>query len=109
MALPQEDQRTVNDAIVAVIDEITREDPHGDVLVFLPGEREIRELYRVLERRKYRETELLPLYARLSARDQDRVFNPGSGRRLVLTTNVAETSLTVPRIRYVIDPGYARA
>ncbi|MBE0268534.1 DUF3418 domain-containing protein [Xylella fastidiosa subsp. multiplex] len=108
VAVPQEDQRTVNDAIVAVIDEITREDPHGDVLVFLPGEREIRELYRVLEQRKYRETELLPLYARLSARDQDRVFNPGSGRRLVLTTNVAETSLTVPRIRYVIDPGYAR-
>ncbi|HHW4680265.1 MAG TPA: helicase-related protein, partial [Xylella taiwanensis] len=104
----QEDQRTVNDAIVAVIDEITREDPHGDVLVFLPGEREIRDVYRVLERRKYRETEVLPLYARLSAADQDRVFNPGSGRRLILTTNVAETSLTVPRIRYVVDPGYAR-
>ncbi|MCD8457084.1 DUF3418 domain-containing protein [Xylella taiwanensis] len=108
VATPQEEQRTVNDAIVAVIDEITREDPHGDVLVFLPGEREIRDLCRALERRKYRETEVLPLYARLSAGDQDRVFNPGSGRRLVLTTNVAETSLTVPRIRYVVDPGYAR-
>jgi ATP-dependent helicase HrpA len=89
-------------------DEITREDRLGDVLVFLPGEREIRDVHQALERRKYRETEVLPLYARLSARDQDRVFNPGPKRRLVLATNVAETSLTVPRIRYVIDPGTAR-
>ncbi|HHW4681817.1 MAG TPA: DUF3418 domain-containing protein [Xylella sp.] len=108
VVMPQEDHRTVNDAIVAVIDEITREDPHGDVLVFLPGEREIRDVYRVLEWRQYRQTEVLPLYARLSAADQDRVFNPRSGRRLILTTNVAETSLTVPRIRHVVDPGYAR-
>jgi len=101
-------ERSVNDAIVAAIDEITRADPRGDVLVFLPGEREIRDAHQALERRKYRETEVLPLYARLSARDQDRVFNPGPKRRIVLTTNVAETSLTVPRIRYVVDPGYAR-
>jgi len=101
-------ERSVNDAIVAAIDEITRTDPRGDVLVFLPGEREIRDAHQSLERRKYRETEVLPLYARLSAKDQDRVFNPGPKRRLVLTTNVAETSLTVPRIRYVVDPGYAR-
>ncbi|WP_411834187.1 ATP-dependent RNA helicase HrpA [Pseudoxanthomonas mexicana] len=101
-------ERTVNDAIVAAVDEITRADPRGDVLVFLPGEREIRDAHQALERRKYRETEVLPLYARLSARDQDRVFNPGPKRRLVLATNVAETSLTVPRIRYVIDPGLAR-
>ncbi|WP_244667715.1 ATP-dependent RNA helicase HrpA, partial [Xanthomonas sp. D-109] len=100
--------RTVNQAIVAVIDEITRLDPRGDVLVFLPGEREIRDAHHALERRKYRETEVLPLYARLSNADQDRVFNPGPKRRLVLATNVAETSLTVPRIRYVVDPGYAR-
>ncbi|KAF1720437.1 ATP-dependent RNA helicase HrpA [Pseudoxanthomonas wuyuanensis] len=100
--------RTVNDAIVAAVDEITRADPRGDVLLFLPGEREIRDAHQALERRKYRETEVLPLYARLSAKDQDRVFNPGSKRRLVLATNVAETSLTVPRIRYVVDPGYAR-
>jgi ATP-dependent helicase HrpA len=104
----REDERTVSDAIVAAIDEITREDPRGDVLVFLPGEREIRDAHRLLEKRHYRETEVLPLYARLSARDQDRVFNPGPKRRLVLATNVAETSLTVPRIRYVVDPGYAR-
>ncbi len=101
-------ERSVNDAIVAAIDEITRADPRGDVLVFLPGEREIRDAHQALERRKYRETEVLPLYARLSAKDQDRVFNPGPKRRIVLTTNVAETSLTVPRIRYVVDPGYAR-
>ncbi|HZH44742.1 MAG TPA: ATP-dependent RNA helicase HrpA [Lysobacter sp.] len=100
--------RSVLDGIVAACDEITREDPRGDVLIFLPGEREIRDAHQALERRKYRETEVLPLYARLSARDQDRVFNPGPKRRIVLATNVAETSLTVPRIRYVADPGLAR-
>ena len=104
----QQGERTVNDAIVAAIDEITRQDPRGDVLMFLPGEREIRDAHQALERRKYRETEVTPLYARLSARDQDKVFNPGTRRRLVLATNVAETSLTVPRIKYVVDPGYAR-
>ena len=95
-------------SIVSACDEITASDPHGDVLVFLPGERQIRDVHQALERRKYRATEVLPLYARLSARDQDRVFNPGPGRRIVLATNVAETSLTVPRIRYVVDPGLAR-
>lgn len=100
--------RSVTEAIIAATDEITREDGLGDVLVFLPGEREIREVHRALERRNYRATEVVPLYARLSARDQDRVFRPGPGRRIVLATNVAETSLTVPRIRYVIDPGLAR-
>ncbi|TZF90507.1 ATP-dependent RNA helicase HrpA, partial [Cognatilysobacter lacus] len=100
--------RTVNEAIVAACDEITSEDARGDVLVFLSGEREIRDAHQALERRKYRHTEVLPLYARLSTRDQDRVFNPGPQRRIVLATNVAETSLTVPRIRYVVDPGLAR-
>lgn len=101
-------ERTVNDAVVAAVDEITRLDPRGDILLFFPGEREIRDAHQALERRKYRETEVLPLYARLSVKDQDAVFNPGSKRRIVLATNVAETSLTVPRIRYVIDPGLAR-
>ncbi len=101
-------ERTINDALVAAVDEITRTDPRGDILVFFPGEREIRDAHQALERRKYRETEVLPLYARLSVKDQDMVFNPGSRRRIVLATNVAETSLTVPRIRYVIDPGLAR-
>ncbi|MFT4196551.1 MAG: helicase-related protein, partial [Pseudoxanthomonas sp.] len=99
---------TVTDAIVAAVDEATGEDARGDVLVFLPGEREIRDVHQALERRKYRHTQILPLYARLSARDQDAVFDPGAQRRIVLATNVAETSLTVPRIRYVIDPGLAR-
>ncbi len=103
-----EGERTVTDAIVAACDEIARERPMGDTLIFLPGEREIRDVHQALERRKYRHTEVLPLYARLSARDQDRVFNPGTQRRIVLATNVAETSLTVPRIHAVIDPGLAR-
>ena len=94
--------------IAAVLDEITHDDPRGDVLVFLPGEREIRDAHLLLSRRLYRETEIMPLYARLSAGDQDRVFKPGNKRRVVLATNVAETSLTVPRIRYVIDTGTAR-
>jgi ATP-dependent helicase HrpA len=101
-------ERTVLDGIVSACDEIVRGGGTGDVLVFLPGEREIRDAHQALERRKYRHTEVLPLYARLSARDQDRVFNPGPQRRIVLATNVAETSLTVPRIHYVIDPGFAR-
>ncbi|HEX7815327.1 ATP-dependent RNA helicase HrpA [Dyella sp.] len=94
--------------VAAVLDEITHDDPLGDVLVFLPGEREIRDTHLMLSRRQYRQTEILPLYARLSTTDQDRVFKPGPARRVVLTTNVAETSLTVPRIRYVIDSGQAR-
>ncbi len=104
----EEGQRSVLDGIVAACDEIARDRAGGDTLVFLPGEREIRDAHQALERRDYRHTEVLPLYARLSARDQDRVFHPGSRRRIVLATNVAETSLTVPRIHYVVDPGVAR-
>jgi ATP-dependent helicase HrpA len=101
-------EKSLYEGLLAACDEIAREDGRGDVLVFLPGEREIREVHHLLERRKYRDTEVLPLYARLSAKDQDRVFKPGPKRRIVLATNVAETSLTVPRIRYVVDPGTAR-
>jgi ATP-dependent helicase HrpA len=79
----------------------------GDVLVFLPGEREIRDTAEVLRKRQLR-AEILPLYSRLSAAEQDRVFRPGRERRVVLATNVAETSLTVPRIRFVVDTGLAR-
>ncbi len=96
------------DGIVAACDEIQRDKGIGDTLIFLPGEREIRDAHQALEKRKYRHTEVLPLYARLSAKDQDRVFHPGPQRRIVLATNVAETSLTVPRIHYVVDPGVAR-
>jgi ATP-dependent helicase HrpA len=98
--------------LASVLDEIIADRSlaggPGDVLVFLPGEREIRDAHLLLSRRQYRETEILPLYARLSATDQDRVFKPGPKRRVVLATNVAETSLTVPRIRYVVDTGSAR-
>lgn len=80
----------------------------GDILVFLPGEREIRETFNILKRANLRGTELLPLYARLSTSEQQRIFAKHSGRRIVLSTNVAETSLTVPGIHYVIDSGLAR-
>ena len=102
------DERGVNQAIIAAAEEVFAHEPFADVLVFLPGEREIRDAHLALSRRNFRETEILPLYARLSAKEQDRVFHPGPKRRIVLTTNVAETSLTVPRIRAVIDTGTAR-
>ena len=105
---PERGETSIAEQIVAAADEITTSDPRGDVLVFRPCEREIRDAHLALSRRKYRETEVLALYARLSAAEQDRVFRPGPQRRIVLATNVAETSLTVPRIRYVIDTGTAR-
>ncbi len=95
-------------ALLAAIDELGQEDRRGDILVFLPGEREIREAHRAIERCRYPHTEVLALYARLSGNEQDRVFQPGALRRIVLATNVAETSITVPRIRFVIDTGTAR-
>src|SRR5690348_2665123 len=104
---PQRDE-ALSEQIIAALDDLTREDPRGDALVFLPGEREIRDLHLALNRRNYRHTEVLPLYARLSTGEQDRVFKPGAARRIVLATNIAETSLTVPRIRYVVDSGTAR-
>lgn len=80
----------------------------GDILVFLSGEREIRDTAEFLGNAKLKHTEIVPLYARLSASEQNRIFQPHNGRRIVLATNVAETSLTVPGIRYVIDTGTAR-
>lgn len=80
----------------------------GDILVFLPGEREIREAFNHLRRSDLRDTEILPLYARLSASEQQRIFAGHPGRRIILSTNVAETSLTVPGIHYVIDSGLVR-
>ncbi|TMH45614.1 MAG: ATP-dependent RNA helicase HrpA [Betaproteobacteria bacterium] len=94
-------------ALADAVDELCREGP-GDILVFLPGEREIRDAADTLRRHGVRQAEILPLYARLSAAEQDRVFKPAGARRIVLATNVAETSLTVPRIRYVVDTGDAR-
>lgn len=94
-------------ALLAAVDELAREGP-GDMLVFLPGEREIREAAELLRKHHPPQTEVLPLFGRLSAGQQAEVFRPHSGRRIVLATNVAETSLTVPGIRYVIDTGLAR-
>ncbi|NYI08330.1 ATP-dependent helicase HrpA [Allostreptomyces psammosilenae] len=93
--------------ICDAVDELIAEGP-GDILVFLSGEREIRDAADALGRRNLRDTEILPLYARLSVAEQHRVFQPHTGRRVVLATNVAETSLTVPGIKYVVDPGTAR-
>ena len=98
---------TIDDAIVRAVDELAAEGP-GDILVFLPGEREIREMSEVLRKHHPPQTHILPLYARLSAEDQMRVFQPHTARRIVLATNVAETSLTVPGIRGVVDTGIAR-
>ncbi|MEU1789997.1 ATP-dependent RNA helicase HrpA [Streptomyces sparsogenes] len=94
-------------AICDAVDELQAEGP-GDILVFLSGEREIRDTADALNKKQLRATEVLPLYARLSHAEQHRVFQRHTGRRIVLATNVAETSLTVPGIRYVIDPGTAR-
>ncbi|KXO93532.1 ATP-dependent RNA helicase HrpA [Tsukamurella tyrosinosolvens] len=93
--------------IVHAVDELSREAP-GDVLVFLSGEREIRDAAEALQAHVRPGTEILPLYARLSSAEQHRVFAPHTGRRIVLSTNVAETSLTVPGIKYVVDTGTAR-
>jgi ATP-dependent helicase HrpA len=94
-------------ALADAVQELCREGD-GDVLVFLPGEREIRDAAETLRKKGPKGIELLPLYARLSAAEQDRVFRPAGERRVVLATNVAETSLTVPRVRFVVDTGDAR-
>ncbi|MCD9197899.1 ATP-dependent RNA helicase HrpA [Aeromicrobium wangtongii] len=93
------------EAIAEAVAELPSE---GDILVFLSGEREIRDAAEFLAGQKYPRTEILPLYGRLAAADQQKIFSSHPGRRIVLATNVAETSLTVPGIRYVIDPGFAR-
>lgn len=106
---------SVQQAIAATLEEIesaerkSQGQGRGDVLIFMNGERDIRETADFLRKQNFRDTDILPLYARLSAAEQNRIFHPsGRGRRVVLSTNVAETSLTVPGIRYVIDPGTAR-
>ncbi|MER5377271.1 ATP-dependent RNA helicase HrpA [Streptomyces sp. NPDC002553] len=109
--LLEEDSEDVDrDQITAICDAVEElmGEGQGDILVFLSGEREIRDTADALEKKRYRFTEVLPLYARLSHAEQHRVFQAHTGRRIVLATNVAETSLTVPGIKYVIDPGFAR-
>jgi len=102
------DEQDLDDAILDAVDELAREPGGGDILVFLPGEREIREAADALRGHHPGGVEILPLYARLSFEEQQRVFHTGGARRIVLATNVAETSLTVPGIRYVVDTGLAR-
>ncbi|MFE7277729.1 ATP-dependent RNA helicase HrpA [Streptomyces sp. NPDC057623] len=108
--LEEDSEDADRDQITAICDAVEelQGEGKGDILVFLSGEREIRDTADALEKRKYRFTEVLPLYARLSHAEQHRVFQQHTGRRIVLATNVAETSLTVPGIKYVIDPGFAR-
>jgi ATP-dependent helicase HrpA len=102
-----EREETMQQAIVDAVDELGREG-RGDILVFLSGEREIRETAETLRKHHMAATEVLALYARLSPQEQARIFQPHGARRIVLSTNVAETSLTVPGIRYVVDVGFAR-
>ena len=101
------DERDQTQAIADAVDELALEGP-GDVLVFLSGEREIHDTADALRRSASPDTEILPLYARLTSAEQRRIFQPHRGRRIVLSTNVAETSLTVPGVRYVVDTGTAR-
>ncbi|MCU1716380.1 ATP-dependent RNA helicase HrpA [Pseudomonas sp. 5P_3.1_Bac2] len=108
-----EEDLSVDQAILAALDEISAHEKAegkrpGDILVFLPGEREIRDAAEVLRKANLRLTEVLPLYARLTPAEQQKIFAPMGARKIVLATNVAETSLTVPGIRYVIDSGTAR-
>ncbi|MGD0676450.1 MAG: ATP-dependent RNA helicase HrpA [Polyangiaceae bacterium] len=105
---PPPDGADLPEAVASAVVSVTSLDPHGDILVFLPGEREIHETERELVARNLRHTVIEPLYARLSAAHQARVFASIPERRIILATNVAETSLTIPGIVYVVDTGYAR-
>ena len=105
---PPASELELPDAVADAVVNVTSLDPHGDILVFLPGEREIREAEQALATRQLRHTTVQPLYSRLSASDQAKVFASIPGRRVILATNVAETPLTIPGIVYVIDTGVAR-
>ena len=109
MPLDEDDDGSdpMQQGIVDAVDELSREG-RGDILVFLSGEREIRETAETLRKQKLSATDILPLYARLSVTEQAKVFRTSGIRRIILATNVAETSLTVPGVRYVIDTGFAR-
>ncbi|MBC2715389.1 MAG: ATP-dependent RNA helicase HrpA [Desulfobacteraceae bacterium] len=102
------EEQTIVDHAVDAVDSIAGQYHAGDILVFMPTEHDIRETCENLEGRKYRHTIILPLYARLSAADQMKVFASHAGRKIIVATNVAETSITVPGIRYVVDTGVAR-
>lgn len=96
------------DGAVEAVERIVRESDHGDILVFMPAERDIREMGDLLEGRRLRQVEVVPLFGRLSNAEQQRVFSPTQKRKIVIATNIAETSLTIPGIRFVVDTGLAR-
>ena len=103
----EEDDQDQLQGILNAVDELQAEG-RGDILIFVNGEREIRDTAEALQKQNLKHTEILPLFARLSAQEQNKIFHPSGLNRIVLATNVAETSLTVPGIKYVIDPGTAR-
>ena len=106
--LPPREDEELAAHVARAVEELDGFDRRGDILVFLPGEREIRECAEMLSGRRLPSTEILQLYSRLGTAEQQRVFHPGNLRRIILSTNVAETSLTIPRIRFCIDSGLAR-
>ncbi|WP_232023362.1 ATP-dependent RNA helicase HrpA [Thiomicrorhabdus aquaedulcis] len=101
-------EQEISDGILSALEELSHSDPFGDVLVFQVGERDIKETAEALRKAQLKNTEIVPLYARLSMNEQQKVFQTSQKRRVILSTNVAETSLTVPGIKYVIDPGLVR-
>ncbi len=103
-----EGEETYVEAAVSAVNDLVRESPRGDMLVFMPTEQDIRDTCELLEGRGYAKTDIMPLYARLSAADQRRVFTGSGARKIVVATNVAETSITIPGIGYVVDTGLAR-
>ncbi len=106
--LPPGDEEDLSSHILRAVHWISDVDKEGDILVFLPGEREIRDAADTLSGQNWRNTEVLPLFARMSIGEQQRIFHPGNSRRIILATNVAETSITIPRVHYVIDSGMVR-
>ncbi len=104
----EEDEPSPAELAVKAIEELDRNNSFGDILVFMPTEQDIRETCELIEGRKDPGTAVLPLFARLSSGDQSRVFSPAPGRKIIVATNIAETSLTIPGIKYVIDTGLAR-
>ena len=106
--LPPFEDEELAPHVARAVEELSGFDKRGDILVFLPGEREIRECAEMLIGRNYPATEVLMLFSRLSSAEQSRVFHPGNMRRIILSTNVAETSLTIPRVKFCIDSGLAR-
>ena len=103
-----DDEPTAVEQAVRAVERLCRQEPFGDVLVFMPTEQDIRETCELIAGRKFPHVTVLPLFARLSGKDQSRVFMPAVGRKIIVATNIAETSLTIPGVKYVIDAGLAR-